>query len=256
MKDVNDKSATCHDYRSDKYSGLILTNCVTVLVAVINIVIRTVNISLVDFIGYDTDSKKISLVMTSVFVAQMVNTGFVVIMTNANLGYSILRFLPIRNQYTDIDRDWYMNIGIQIQKTMLIMAFMPYIEIMISHTIKFITRGLDRGFCKGKEGDTKKTTQFGYITLYSGPVYMMHFKYSSVLTQVFMSFIYGLFLPMLFPIAMLGIGNLYICEKYCLYYWYRKPPMYDDKLNKQAVGIMLGAPILMFMMAFWAFGNQ
>lgn len=131
---------------------------------------------------------------------------------------------------------------------------MPYIEIMISTTIKTITRGLDRGFCKGK-GVTKKTTQFGYITLWSGPIYMMHFKYSSMLTQVYMSFIYGLFLPALFPIAMMGIANLYICEKYQIYYWYRKPPMFDDKLNKQAIGILLMAPIAMFMMAFWAFGN-
>jgi len=48
---------------------------------------------------------------------------------------------------------------------------------------------------------------------------------------------------------------LYICEKYQIYYWYRKPPMFDDKLNKQAIGILLMAPIAMFMMAFWAFGN-
>jgi len=85
---------------------------VSVLVAVINIVIRTVNIKLVDYIGFDTDSQRVSLVMVSVFVAQMVNTGLVSILTNANLDYSIIRFLPISNQYTDIDRDWYLNIGV------------------------------------------------------------------------------------------------------------------------------------------------
>lgn len=84
----------------------------SVLVAVINIVIRTVNIKLVDYIGFDTDSQRVSLVMVSVFVAQMVNTGLVSILTNANLDYSIIRFLPISNQYTDIDRDWYLNIGV------------------------------------------------------------------------------------------------------------------------------------------------
>lgn len=84
---------------------------VTVGVTIINIVIRTINIALVNYIGYDTDSKKTSLVMTSVFAAQMVNTGIVVLMTNAKLEYSILSFLPINNQYPDFDRDWYMNIG-------------------------------------------------------------------------------------------------------------------------------------------------
>lgn len=58
---------------------------VSIMVAVINIVIRTINMKLVDFIGYDTDSKRVSLVMVSVFIAQMVNTGVVTILTNANL---------------------------------------------------------------------------------------------------------------------------------------------------------------------------
>jgi len=253
--DASNKNNLCADFQRDKYTAKVLNIFVAASVAIINIVIRTINMKLVDFIGYDTDSKRVSLVMISVFIAQMVNTGIVTLLTNANLQYSIAAFLPIRSQYPDMDRDWYMNIGVQMQKTMLIMAFMPYIEICISHTIKFITRGLDRGFCKGK-GTTKKTTQFQYVTLYSGPIYMMHFKYSSVLTQVFMSFTYGLFLPALFPIAMIGIANLYICEKYQIYYWYRKPPMFDDKLNKQAIGILLMAPIFMFLMSFWAFGNQ
>jgi hypothetical protein len=41
---------------------------------------------------------------------------------------------------------------------------------------------------------------------------------------------YGLFIPVLFPIAAFGILNMYISEKFCLLYYYRKPPMYDDKL--------------------------
>ena len=126
-----------------------------------------------------------------------------------------------------------MNIGVQICKTMLIQAFMPYIEIVISHTMKFVLRGLDKGFCKrGSTHPTKKTTAFQYTNLYAGPIYMMHFKYSALLTQVYMSFIYGLFLPALFPICLMGIANLYICENYQIHYWYRRPPMYDDKLNK------------------------
>jgi hypothetical protein len=43
---------------------------------------------------------------------------------------------------------------------------------------------------------------------------------------------YGSFLPILFPIVCLGIGNLYIVENLCIHYWYRKPPMYDEKLIK------------------------
>ena len=55
----------------------------------------------------------------------------------------------------------------------------------------------------------------------------MHFKYSSILTQVYVSFMYGLFIPILFPIATLGILSMYLVEKYGLIYYYRKPPIYD-----------------------------
>lgn len=79
---------------------------------------------------------------------------------------------------------------------------------------------------------TKTTTPFKYITMYSGPEYMMHFKYSSIMTQIFISFAYGLFLPVLIPICMLGIMNMYIVEKWALLYYFRKPPMYDDVLQK------------------------
>lgn len=85
MKDLRNKNSLCHNYKSDKYYGLILNNFVTVMVAVINIIIRTINMKLIDFIGYSTDSKRVSLIMVSVFIAQMINTGVIVILTNANL---------------------------------------------------------------------------------------------------------------------------------------------------------------------------
>ena len=59
----------------------------------------------------------------------------------------------------------------------------------------------------------------------------MHFKYSSILTQVCVSFMYGMNIPLLFPIALVGIINMYIVERLTLAYYYQQPPMYDAKLN-------------------------
>lgn len=41
----------------------------------------------------------------------------------------------------------------------------------------------------------------------------MHFKYSSIMVQVFVSFMYGMAIPALFPIAFLGIFNMYVVER-------------------------------------------
>ena len=79
----------------------------------------------------------------------------------------------------------------------------------------------------------------------------MHFKYSSIMVQVFVSFMYGIAIPALFPIAFLGIFNMYVVERLQLAYWYRKPPSYDGKMNSDALTTLMYAPILMLMFGYW-----
>lgn len=105
---------------------------------------------------------------------------------------------------------------------MIITAFMPYIEVMIAIIMKQVFRILDRG-SPGKVDSTKptkKTTKQAFIDLYSGPVYMIHFKYSTVIMQVYIAFAYGLFVPFLFITTTIGVLNMYIVERICMYYFY------------------------------------
>jgi hypothetical protein len=234
---------------------LALTNFVTVLVAIINIVIRKLNISLINAIGYDTVSKQVSMIMQSIFWATFINTGIILLMTNAELQYSVLQMLPLHNQYPDLNENWYEEIGPQLIQTMLIMAIYPYIEIAIFGGLWLLYQILDKSCCCCDKYSTKARTPMQFINLYAGPEYLMHFKYSSIMTQVFVSFMYGLFIPILFPITAFGIINMYLCEKFCLLYYYRKPPMYDDKLQKESLAILKNAPIFMFILGYWALGN-
>ena len=110
---------------------------------------------------------------------------------------------------------------------------MPYIEIGIALTIKTILKKKDGGGSK-----TKKVTNQQYINLYAGPEYMMHFRYSSIMLLVFVSFTYGLFIPIMFPIAGIGIFNMYVVERMTLAYYYRQPPMFDEKLNARAIDLL------------------
>jgi len=54
---LRDEDDLCYKYQKDKSTGLALTTTVTILVSIINIVIRTINIKLINAIGYDTESK-------------------------------------------------------------------------------------------------------------------------------------------------------------------------------------------------------
>ena len=57
---------------------------------------------------------------------------------------------------------------------------------------------------------------------------------------------YGLALPELFPIAAFTFFNYYVTDKFLITYFYRRPPVYDEKLNAAMLETMKFAPLLMF----------
>ena len=94
------------------------------------------------------------------------------------------------------------------------------------------------------------------MNLYAGPDYLMHFKYAAILNTVWVTFMFGLALPRLFPIAAFTFFNNYVVERLLLTYYYKKPPMYDEKLNNTALAWAKYAPILMMAFGYWIMGNK
>ena len=77
-----------------------------------------------------------------------------------------------------------------------------------------------------------------------------------MLNVIFITFMFGLALPILFPAAFLYFLVFQIQEKLLVTYYYKKPPVYDEKLNKAALKILKWAPFLMVMFSYWALGNK
>lgn len=270
--DGADSSNMCATYQQDQYIALALTNTVTALVSAVNIALRMTIQYFVDLIGYDTNSERFAVIMVTSFMSAFINTGIIALLVLADLEYAppLVSWIPLYNQYSDLQRDWYTSMGSQVVKTMMIQAFMPIVEIVMAVCQTWLKQWMDSGFpcCRKKRpppvGDeedvqavryTKKTTIFQYLTLYSGPEYLLHSKYSQVLLQIFVTFMYGMFIPMLFVVCLIALINFYIVETAALVYWYRKPPMYDGELDTKANKILLYAPIPMFLLGYWALGN-
>jgi hypothetical protein len=72
----------------------------------------------------------------------------------------------------------------------------------------------------------------------------------------FVTMMYGMGLPILFPIAAFSFLTLYCMEKILLHYVYREPPMYDEKLNKNALSILTYAPILYLAFGYWMLSSK
>jgi len=144
--------------------------------------------------------------------------------------------------------------------TMLLNAVYPYIDFAISFGTLVLFRCLDQGFgsylCCRSNKTTKATTIQAYVNIYSGPQHVMHFKYSAILTTVCVTFMYGLAIPELFPIAAFTFFNYYIVERFLITYYYQRPPFYDDKLNSTALETMKFAPLLLLLFGYWCMGNM
>ena len=153
-------------------------------------------------------------IMTTSFYSMFVNTALIQLLSNANFQQTILRVIPIRNQFNDFVSDWYVVIGRSLQNTMLMTAFLPYITFLIAFASKKLTVIKDRKHDIRNQFATKMITIQQYVNAYSGPDVTLFARYASVLNQVFVAFTYGLALPLLFPICLIGLINMYITERY------------------------------------------
>jgi len=87
----------------DLSGGTLLTSAVSYSIVIVNIILRTINIMFISKIGYHTESEQIKAVMTAVFISTFFNTAVLLLLTNANLSDSFLRFLPINSGiFTDL----------------------------------------------------------------------------------------------------------------------------------------------------------
>ena len=94
------------------------------------------------------------------------------------------------------------------------------------------------------------------MELYSGPSHIVHYKYAGIFNVVFVTMVYGMGLPVLFPIAALSIFIMYATERYMIAYHYKMPPQMDDLLTKNAMTVLSFAPILFLLNTYWMLSNR
>ena len=161
----------------------------------------------------------------------------------------------IDNQYYDYSPDWYADVGQKLFQTMIIQSILPYVTLTTGFVIPRLKAYLDNDFT-GDVYRTKTTAMAQYINLYSGTDYVIHFKYSTVLNVVYITMMYGVGMPMLFPLAAFNFFNQWITERIIVAYQVRLPPALDDKLTNNCIGMLKGAPLLLLFNGYWMISNR
>ena len=72
---------------------------------------------------------------------------------------------------------------------------------------------------------------------------------------VWVTFLFAPGLPILFPIALIGIIIQLVTNKVALAYYVKRPPVYDSYLNNNMLRMLKIAPILYIVVGLWAYSN-
>lgn len=247
----------CLKYTEIKFGGLAVSSSISFVIIAINLVLKKIVISLLTEVKEATKSEMLASITNGVFVTLYLNTGFLLTVANANLTehppHAITNFF--HGPFYDYDPLWYAQVGFLILKTMIINAFLPYVAVVQGWALPLLLRKMDMKWSNDRYV-TKKTSMAMYKKLWSGGEYVIHFKQSGVLLVVFVTCMYGVGMPLLFPVASFNFFNQYFCERIMAAYQVKLPPSLDDKLTKNMISVIKWAPLIMMFNGYWALSNQ
>lgn len=195
---------------------------------VVNILLKLLCVWLVKQLQFANLSQETKRIMILVFIIQFFNTALIQLLVHADfsqLGVQALEFIN-SGYHPDFTVRWYKDVGYLIIDSMTTNIYAPLVELGIALSLRFAFRTLDRGGLRGRY-KTKKHTMESYIALYGGPQYFLHSKYSNMLNITYITFMFGMGLPILFPIALASFLVIYVLERFLVAYYYRQPELTD-----------------------------
>ena len=151
---------------------------------------------------------------------------------------------------------FYYVVGPQIISTMMLKSIIPYLTLLKLKLRKLWVRYQDSGEFNKLSNRTKQKTITRYVDIYSGPDLYLHFRYSDLMNQIFVTFTFGLGMPLLFPILLFSLINIYWLERYMFAYHYKKPRLSGSKLHRYSLFCLQFAPVFMMLFGYWQIGNR
>ena len=131
--------------------------------------------------------------------------------------------------------------------------FQPLID-LVHYALRAIKRCKDKSFTK--DGTTTNSSGIQqYVDIHSGPEYSMHYKYSAIQNIIYITMVFGVGMPLLFPIAAVSLLVMYISEKFMLYYVNKRPPVYDSSLHDLLLENIEKPQLFLLVFGYWMLSN-
>lgn len=83
-----------------------------------------------------------------------------------------------------------------------------------------------------------------------------YLKYSNSLSIIFVAMMFGVGMPLLFPLSALAISSLWICERLMLVRHQPLPAQMNDLLIRNSLKILKFAPLVFLFNGYWMIDNK
>ncbi|OQR84545.1 transmembrane protein [Achlya hypogyna] len=231
-----------------KNSALFLA---AVTVIVVNLFLQTVLRAFADFERHTSESDRTSAMVLKLFFAQLLNTGIIVLLVNANLSNVPLPLSLseiLHGQFDDFVRQWYISVGVGISTTMIINAVSPQLgPLLQTYVIGPIRRW---------RALRAAVTQKQMNELFAGPPFDISLRYPLVLNTVFVTMMYCGGIPILLPVASLSCLVMHQLDKLTIMRLYSVRTAYDEALGQLSLAMLPLALLLHLAFSTWMYGND
>ncbi|GBG33178.1 Hypothetical Protein FCC1311_094022 [Hondaea fermentalgiana] len=246
-----DPDDPCYAFWSDKVPLFGYTFMLSIVIAVTNFSIRAVMAKLITFEKHHSLIGMQLSLSRRVLVTLIFNTGLILFLINEDyslIGLGAINEISRLSGYRDFTMEWYADVGLQIIFIMLINVFAPQAFIYLEYAFAL--------FFKRNVRCRKPTSQRELNEWNTGPTFLLHYRIAQNLMTVFVTFLYGPGMPVLYPLAALAFLVYYWTDKYFLLRYYRTPPRYDSRIwTKFTTNAMLIAVIPNAAFAVWMYST-
>ena len=121
----------CENYARITTKADVINFIISKAIVVSNILIRLIVILILEKTGSKTESKMTFNISLSVFFFTFMNTGILLLLSNANLKSQGINILD-KGTYSDFNTNWYLLTGDILVQTMILNSFTPMITIIVN----------------------------------------------------------------------------------------------------------------------------
>jgi hypothetical protein len=245
-----------YDWQSGNTLLTFLDIVITLVIVFADIILRNMVVILIRWVHFRSYNVEWVTIQVILFVSEYLNNGLALMLVGMNLDEFIgghVMFLDGR--YPDFTNRWFKELANFFITPMYINIFVPFLEFGIVYLLYTLSKWHDRGWSRDTYA-TKCKSMGQYITKMSGPENDIFDNYSYIMTIVWINMYFGVGLPLLFPLTLISLVSLYVFEKFLTVYWYKKSPMLNDRLNKNAIKTMKWSVHLYTLAGFWFLTNR